>query len=386
MATSIYNYDGSLLASVADGEIDETSASIRFPGRGYVNYGAPVNENLLWIAQNFARGTSPTSPVNGQTWYDTTNKLLKVYDTPGASWVSVGGVVQAATPPPTCDNVGAFWYDTNRDQLHVWDGSAWLLVGPLGASDALDPINPVTPGYSAMEAIMLSDGTANHSCWRLTVGGTAFVIFSKDATFTASDPAINAAFGQIHPGINFNTGIAGIGITGDTTVFKNDQNNLPDNTATWDLGSNSKRFKTVYAATFDGVATSAKYADLAERYHSDREYPAGTVVCIGGDNEITVSGKPGDDQVLGVISTQPAHLMNSAAGDSTTHPPVALAGRVPCKVVGQIKKGQRLMTSSMEGVACAWDPAYGYLSIIGRSLTDKATHGVGSIEIVVGKN
>jgi len=379
MATSIYNYDGSLLASVADGEVDDTSTSIRFPGRGYVNYGALINEDLLWVMQNFSRSTPPINPVNGQTWYDTTTKLLKVYDAPGASWIAVGGVVQSSTAPLLGANIGAFWYDTNKDQLHVWDGSAWLLVGPLGSSNGLDPINPAAPGYSALQAIMISDGAANHACWRLTVGGTVLAIFSTDLPFVPS-PAITG-FSSINPGINLSSSVTSVGVSGDTTAFKNNQNNLPNNTATWDLGSNSNRFKTVYAGTFNG-----SFSDLAERYHGDREYPAGTVVCIGGDNEITVSSKPGDDQVLGVISTNPAHLMNSDAGDSSTHPPVALAGRVPCKVIGQIKKGQRLMTSSMEGVACAWDPAYGMLSIIGRALADKVTHGVGVVEIVVGKN
>jgi hypothetical protein len=384
MATNIYNYDGTLLATVPDGSIDTTSASIKFPGRGYVNYGAPVNEDLLWILQNFASGSSPANPTNGQLWYDTSTKLIKVYDSTALAWVSVGGVVRSSTAPITGSNVGALWYDTTKNQLHVWSGTAWLLLGPLGASDNLDPLNPTNPTYSRIDSARISDGTTNHPIWRITIGNTVFAIISKDASFVPN-PSISG-FAQLNPGINFNTNVAGVGITGDTALFKNNQNNLPISNNVYDMGSSTYRFANMYATLFDGVATSARYADLAERYEADRVYPSGTVVCLGGAKEITASNQPGDDSVFGVISTSPAHLMNSGAGDDDTHPAVALTGRVPCKVVGQVKKHQRLMASSMEGVACAWDPAFGILAIIGRTLVEKTTHGVDLIEIVVGKN
>ncbi len=384
MATNIYKYDGELLTTVADGAIATTESSIKFPGRGYVNYGQPVNENMLWILQNFASPTSPENPLDGQTWYDTNSKLLKIYDDVTLTWVSVGGVIQSSTPPAGGSNKGAFWYDTAKNQLHVWSGSAWLLVGPLGASDGLDPLSPAVPGYSQFDSARLSDGTTTHSVWRLIIGGQVLAIFSKDAAFTPS-PAI-AGFTTIRPGLNLNSSISGVTVSGDTTLFRNNQDNIPSGNDVYNLGSATFRFANVYATLFDGTATQARYADLAERYESDREYPPGTVVVLGGDKEVTVTGRPGDDNVFGVISTDPAVLMNSSAGDNLTHPPVALTGRVPCKIVGQVKKGQRLMASSMEGVACAWDPAFGQLAILGRSLSDKTSHGVDLVEIVIGKN
>lgn len=404
MATSIYNYDGTLLTTIPDGSIETTSASIKFPGRGYINYGEPVNENMLWIMQNFASASSPTSPLNGQLWYDTNTKLIKVYDSTSGSWVSVGGVIRSSTPPVTGSNVGALWYDTTKNQLHVWSGSAWLLLGPLGASDSLDPLNPASPAYSRIDAAVVSDGVSTHQIWRICVGTLVLAIFSKDASFVPN-PAISG-FSTINPGLNFNGSIANIGVSGDTTLFRNNQTNVPNANNTYDLGSTSFRFANVFGTafngtsftgttyngttyngtTFNGTATQARYADLAERYASDKEYAPGTVVKLGGDNEITACTRPGDPDVLGVISTNPGYLMNSEAGNDSTHPPVALTGRIPCKVVGQVKKGQRLMSSSMEGVACAWDPIYEGFSIIGRALEDKTTHGAGTIEIVVGKN
>lgn len=383
MATNINNYDGTLLVEVPDGSISTNAASIKFPGRGYVNYGEPVNENMLWIMQNFAGSTAPLYPLNGQAWYDTASRVLKVYDATTSSWITSGGVIRSSTAP-VAPNVGAFWYDTTKNQLYIWNGTVWLLIGPLGASDNLDPLNPTSPTCSRLEAARISDGSGSHQVWRICIGTTVVGIISLDASFTPS-PAV-PGFATIRPGLNFNTNISGIGISGDTTVFRNNQNNAPDTNLTYDLGSSTFRFSNVWANVFNGTATSARYADLAERYSSDRPYPPGTVVCLGGDQEITITGKPGDDSIFGVISTNPAHLMNSDAGNDDTHPAVALTGRVPCKVVGKVKKGQRLMASSMEGVASAWDPSFGHLAILGRSLIDKTTHGVDLIEIVVGKN
>ena len=100
--------------------------------------------------------------------------------------------------------------------------------------------------------------------------------------------------------------------------------------------------KDVEAPNFKGLATSAKYADLAEKYIADKEYDPGTVVKLGGNAEITETVSQGDKDVFGVISTQPAFLMN-AEGDGL---PVAMTGKVPVKVEGIIAKGERLISSN----------------------------------------
>ena len=108
------------------------------------------------------------------------------------------------------------------------------------------------------------------------------------------------------------------------------------------IGTSSTYFNTVFAK-----ATSAQYADLAENYVADADYAPGTVVVFGGQAEITISKDAGDERVAGVISTQPAHLMN--AGQSGL--PVALRGRVPVLVIGPVFKGDSLVTSSTSGHA-----------------------------------
>jgi len=124
-------------------------------------------------------------------------------------------------------------------------------------------------------------------------------------------------------------------------------------TGTYNIGSSSVKFGTMYANTFNGTATSAQYADLAERYEADKSLEPGTVVMFGGDKEVTACGTDGCHSVAGVVSTNPAHLMNAEAGGEATHPAIALAGRVPVKVVGPVNKGDLLVSSSVEGRAKA---------------------------------
>lgn len=380
MATNIFNYDGTLLTTVEDGSIDTSSASIKFPGRGFVNYGGPVNENMLWIMQNFASNSAPTHPLTGQAWYDTSSQILKVYN--GSTWITTGSVILSGTPPVSGGNQGALWFDTTNKQLYVWNSSAWLLVGPLGSSINTDPINPVVPAYSQWDSSRISDGSLNHQVWRLTIGGTLFAIFSKDAQFTPS-PSITG-FSVINPGINLNSTISGVGLSGDSTLFRNNQSNLPNADNTYNMGSGSFRFANMYAVNFNGIASSARYADLAEKYKSDVPLSPGTVVSLGGDEEVTISMLQGDTNVFGVVSTDPGYLMNADAGDDFY--PIALVGRIPCKVVGPVAKHGRLMTSSLPGVAIAWEESAGTLAIIGRALVSKSNTGVELIEIVVGKN
>ena len=151
---------------------------------------------------------------------------------------------------------------------------------------------------------------------------------------------------------------------------------LPDTTTSYDIGSSSKKYNTVYAK-----ATSAQYADLAEVYESDAEYEVGTVVVFGGEKEITISKVGNDTAVAGVISENPAYLMN----DSANGLPVALMGKVKCKVIGHINKGDMLSAHPQHnGVAKkTFDPQVG--EVIGKALEDYDSTEIGTINIVVGR-
>ena len=123
----------------------------------------------------------------------------------------------------------------------------------------------------------------------------------------------------------------------------------------------------LYAVIFQGTASSARYADLAERYEADAILEPGTVVCFGGEKEITACDHENDHAVAGVVSTDPAYMMNSAAGNNDTHPYIALTGRVPVKVVGPVAKGDLLVASEVKGHAMANNNAKAG-TIIGKAI------------------
>jgi len=144
------------------------------------------------------------------------------------------------------------------------------------------------------------------------------------------------------------------------------------------IGSSSNYFNRVFA-----TATTALYADVAERFAADELLEPGTVVELGGTKEITRSTEDLSENVFGVISTRPAYTMNGGAGDDDTHPAVAMTGRVPVKCVGTIRKGDRLVSAG-EGVARAAQSGEATaFNVIGRSLENKHTPELGTIEAIV---
>jgi hypothetical protein len=143
--------------------------------------------------------------------------------------------------------------------------------------------------------------------------------------------------------------------------------------------------KTLTTTNFVGTASSALYADLAERYLSDAEYSPGTLLEFGGDQEVTRTATSHSVRIAGVVSTDPAYLMNSGL-EGTFVTSVALTGRVPCSVVGTIRKGDRLVASDIPGVATAMDiDQYQPGSIVGKSLEDYDSDQVGTITVAVGR-
>ena len=176
-----------------------------------------------------------------------------------------------------------------------------------------------------------------------------------------------------------------------TSFMRSDANDSHSGTITpstdnsIDLGSGSLRYNEVYAVTFQGTASQAQFADLAERYVADESYAPGTVVEFGGANEVTAVTREGTPAVAGVVSTDPAYLMNAQLeGDTVVA--VALRGRVPCKVIGPVRKGDVLIASGKKGLAKA-APFRGYqtpaASIVGKAVGEFLQIGEGVIEIVV---
>ena len=397
MTYVINKYNGDTLVAIADRTINTTATSIKLPGRDYPRYGEPVVEDIVWMLENFAGASAPANPMQGQIWYDTNSSSLKVYNGSG-SWLGTGKLAYG-TSAPVSPEPGQMWYDTGRKQTFVYDGTvaSWILVGPMGAINGNDGTNPPS-ARSSMEPTVLADGgSGSHNVLRICIGGMVVAYISKDAAFSPA-PAITG-FGTINPGITLNSTL-GLKLWGTATYadsagsadslggvasnlfFRKDSTNIPT-LPNLNLGSAGVPFATVYSTIFEGTATQARYADVAERYATDVPVEPGTVMQLGGAAEVTPTSHPGCTDVLGVVSTNPALAMNNHAGDNSTHPLIALLGRVPVKVVGPVAKFERLMSSETPGVACAWD-GVNQLAIVGRALEAKTSPDVALVEAVVG--
>ena len=139
----------------------------------------------------------------------------------------------------------------------------------------------------------------------------------------------------------------------------------------------------IRANVVHATATSAQYADLAERFEADQPYGPGTVVALGGAKEITQAQEDLAEDVFGVISKHPGHLMNALAGTDETHPPVAMSGRTPVKVIGPVDKGDRLVAAGNGLARKAQADEVNNFNVIGRSLETKYSDEEGTVEAIV---
>ena len=381
MAYTINLTNGSSLipGGLSDGSIDTNHTSLVLIGKDYAGYGQFLNENFVYLLENFANNASPANPLRGQLWWDTANNILRVYS--GTSWkISTGATSSPATQPPGDLSTlgGDLWYDTTNAQLKVYTGSSWIVVGP--------PATTATGNTGAVPDIITDTTSGNHVVIKLTISGTVYAVISKD-TFASN----LTGFPFITAGFNFSTTAspawtvpspsvinatsAAIGTVTVNTAL------VPGANVTVNLGSSTSWFNNIY-----GTAVHAQYADLAERFHADQALIPGTVVELGGSAEITSVGADLSENVFGVISTRAAYLMNSQAGPDQTHPPVAVQGRVPVRVVGKVRKGDRLVSAGA-GLARAGSPGeINTWNVIGRSLADKTSLGEGLVEAVVKLN
>jgi hypothetical protein len=343
MAYTINLTDGTIFAVVADGTIN-TGSSVSLPGKNYAGYGEFLDENFIQMLENFSSpatsGGLPTNaklgaPLEGQLWWDSTNLSLKVYN--GSLWKVAGGTTASASAPSS-PNVGDLWWNTSSSQLNVWSGSAWIVIGPSSVA-----------GTGVQATTITDNASVVHPVITFTISNNVVAILSQDATFTPGSAITgwgSSGLQQVKPGLNLSTGAGGI-------------------------------------YDFVGTATQAEYADLAERFAADAEYAAGTVVEIGGSAEITQCDADLSNNVLGVISTNAAYLMNANSGSDATHPPVAMTGRVPVKAVGQISKGNRLVSAGRGMVRAAQPGEATAFNTVGRALADKLDLGDGMVEAIV---
>ena len=303
----------------------------------------------------FRRGSTTQNNAftgaEGEITIDTTLDTLRVHD--GATG---GGIAIARSADVTTANVGMIGYVDNS--------TTTANIGMKGYVD--DEISNIPPGYANVQVATYLP-TYNGTILTVTTANVGMIGYVDNSTTTANIGLKGYVDATLSPlaSPTFTTAIT------TPVITKSGTNGVGD------IGQTGNRFATIY-----GLATSAQYADLAEIYKSDVEYAPGTVVVFGGTEEITQSISSHDRKVAGVISTQPAHVMNATAEGQ----PIALQGRVPCKTLGPIEQGDMVVTSDSPGVAQKLnDEQYQTGCVLGKSLGTITDNSIQTIEVVVGR-
>jgi len=189
MAYQINKTDGTIVATVADGQVDDISTDITLIGKNYSGYGEAFNENFVKILENFADVSAPENPIRGQVWFDASESKLKVYN--GTSFVPVSSATVSNSQPNTLAT-GDLWFNNVDKQLYFFDGTNPILLGPSFSESQLQ---------SGFEVVSLLD-TLNQTrvITKLFTNGILIGIFAKD-TFTPKNPILGFT-GSIQPGFN----------------------------------------------------------------------------------------------------------------------------------------------------------------------------------------
>ena len=295
------------------------------------------------------------------------------------------GTLQTASQPNITTLAGVTSIGTSGSTTTLQDNL--VVAGNLTVNgttvtvDSTTVIGPINPSAN----LSVNDTIGNVTYWWNTgyVGTGYFNSATVGGTMTAG------SFSGAGTGLTGTAGSLNIGgtaasetlatVTGrgaSTTTTMTTGTILPSANVTYNLGSSSAWFNQFY-----GVATHAQYADLAENYQGDRFYNPGTVVMFGGSAEVTVADAD-TTRVAGVVSTNPAHLMNGAL-TGVNVVPLALTGRVPCMVIGPVAKGDLMVSAGFGYAKTNNAPAIG--TIIGKALEDFPMQAKGVIEVVVGR-
>lgn len=496
MAYTINSFTGvNSDVTIEDGTVNQSTA-LKFIGKNYAGYGELQNENFYHLLENFAGTGEPARKVTGMIWYDATENRIRFYDGQRfrpASGAEVSGV------QPQGQTAGDFWFDSANDQVFVYTGAEYILVGPQTTSQgqvtqletgfakssydgSLKPIvrafvngdviftvsqenfpintaesenldlanyteiksgltlrNTNSTGYTSGPTRFW--GTAS-AAEKLVVDGAIFdssEFVQKNAPEMLAQTNIRAegASGGLTIGSAdtfkiFNNGnIAVINNNGGTDIAFQDSSSIrfrvssnvfrPETDSTNDLGTNAIKFRTVYADTFDGVvtqsqeleyngqgsglfaratvadnpltipvrdaqgtvnatkfagvATEAQYADLAEKYSTAEDLAPGTVVTVCAHEGHEVEAVNQGDIAIGVVSTDPAVMMNSEADGQY----IGLKGRLPVRVIGAVKKGNAVY---VDNNGCASTAINGG-SLVGIALESNSDEGEKLVECVL---
>jgi hypothetical protein len=364
-----------------------------------------VNDNtLIW-----AKPSSTYDSVvigNSATTGDLVTGAKLFINTTDSVRLPTGTTAQRPSSAGGTDVAGMIRMNTTTDQLEYYDNSQWRTTGAaqftIIESDSFtgddSTLDFTLAGNTTTNGCMVSiNGIVQNPSSAYSVGGA----LNKTLTFTqapASGDTIDVRrFTTTSTISSFSSqnGYSSVIANNDALIFTSGPtsaverlklypngnvvvtgNIIPGANLTYNLGSTTAWWNVIY-----GKATQATYADLAENYQADSLYSAGTVLEFGGEFEVTACMDENSTRVAGVVSTNPAHLMNGGLRGSNVVP-LALQGRVPCKVVGPVRKGDMMVSAGYGYAKASSSPSIG--TVIGKSLAN-FDGDKGVIEVVVGR-
>ncbi len=400
---------GATLATVQDASVDN-STSLVFVGRNYSGYGQPVEENFVKLLENFANPTAPLKPIQGQLWFNsspTVRRLKVCYD--GSNFRDVTNIPYGTTPPTT-PTTGDLWWDSFNQQIKSYDSitNTWTASQPYGGASSSWEFGRVEDTYANDQnsiranfgntPILMIGNPPNTSPYfgqytpAVSTGlATRFPVVKRGITLPNANPTTGSSADSLTTASGYLLwGTAAEAISTKQVQLKSSSSTsthyIPFTLSTdgsQALYTTSTFYLTPSTNVLNVTAASALYADIAERYEADAVYESGTVLMLGGEKEVTLATLHATTAVAGVVSTNPAYMMNSEAGTDETHPFIALKGRVPCKICGPVKKGDLLVASGYKpGHATKKQDHDSSDAVIGKALQDFAGP-FGVIEIKV---
>ena len=290
MAYTINKTDGTVVTTITDGTVDNTT-SLQLFGKSFSGFGEGLNENLVKLLENAAGTSAPTSPLRGELWFDTNTAQLKVYD--GSAFKPTGAAKSQASAP-TSASAGDLWHNSTDDQLYVYTGSAFLLVGPVYTS------GQTLSGWK-IETLASSGGDKVVSS--MFVGNTRVAILSKE-TFTPS--VSQSGFAEIKAGFTLNSTLSAVFEGTNTQAANIDVSSTSNTSSTLIAGGNFLR------------------ADANDTTTGSLTVDNDTGVIVGDSQELTISVSSNDVTIA--QTSQDKDLKFTVNDGGSTKTPLTLTG------------------------------------------------------------
>ena len=290
MAYTINKTDGTVITTITDGTVDNTT-SLQLFGKSYSGFGEGLNENLVKLLENAASTSAPSAPLRGELWFDTNTNQIKVYD--GTSFKPTGGSKSQGSEPSS-PSAGDFWHDSTNDQVYVYTGSAFLLVGPVYTAGQT---------LSGWKIETLASSGGNKVVSSMYTGNTRVAILSKE-TFTPS--ASQSGFAEIKAGLTLNSTLGAVFEGSTTSASAVDVSSTTNTSATVIAGGNFLR------------------ADAADTTTGQITVDTDTGIRIGDAQELTITVSSNDVTVA--QTSQDKDLKFTVNDGGVTKTPLQLTG------------------------------------------------------------